>query len=95
MDAGVRRIVYVSTIKVNGEMTGTEPFRETNLPAPSDPYGISKWEAEQSLRRLAGGTGVETVIVRPPLVYGPGVRGNFLTLLNWVKREVRLTTAPC
>ena len=95
VDAGVRRIVYVSTIKVNGETTGTEPFRETDLPAPSDPYGISKWEAEQSLRRLAGGTGVETVIVRPPLVYGPGVRGNFLTLLNWVKRGVPLPLGDC
>lgn len=95
VNAGVRRIVYVSTIKVNGETTDTEPFRETDLPAPIDPYGISKWEAEQSLRRLTTGTGVETVAVRPPLVYGPGVKGNFLTLLHWAKRGVPLPLGDC
>lgn len=95
VNAGVRRIVYVSTIKVNGEATGVTPFRETDTPAPSDPYGISKWEAEQRLQQIAADTGLEMVIVRPPLVYGPGVKGNFLTLLHWVERGVPLPLGGC
>ena len=95
VDAGVRRIVYVSTIKVNGEATGAKPFRETDVPAPSDPYGISKWEAEQCLQRLVAGTGLEAVIVRPPLVYGPGAKGNFLSLLRWVERGIPLPLGDC
>jgi nucleoside-diphosphate-sugar epimerase len=88
--AGVRRFVYVSTIKVNGEQTERVPFTETDLPNPQDPYGISKWEAERMLQRVAQETGLEVVIVRPPLVYGPQVRGNFLRLLNLVKRGMPL-----
>ena len=80
--AGVRRLVYVSTIKVNGEITTDRPFRETDKPSPVDPYGVSKWEAEQALHRIAAESSLEIVIVRPPLIYGPGVKGNFLSLFE-------------
>ncbi|UCV06649.1 NAD-dependent epimerase/dehydratase family protein [Dechloromonas denitrificans] len=85
--AGVRRFVYMSTIKVNGEETlpGCS-FRPDDPPAPKDPYAISKWEAEQGLRAIAEKAGLEVVIVRPPLVYGPGAKGNFASLIEWVKR---------
>ena len=73
---GVRRFVYVSSIGVNGNRTTGSPFSESDAPSPHDPYAISKWEAEQALRRIAEDTGLETVVVRPPLVYGPGVKGN-------------------
>ena len=83
--AGVKRFVFISTIKVNGE--GREaPYRESDVPAPEDAYAISKWEAEQGLQRIASETGLEVVILRPPLVYGPGVKANFLRLLQTVKR---------
>ncbi len=80
--AGVRRLVFASTIKVNGEKTGAEPFRATDAAAPRDPYAISKWEAEQALFQVAGESAMEAVVLRPPLVYGPGVKGNFLSLLR-------------
>lgn len=81
--AGVRRLVFISSIKVNGEATvaGT-PFNCSDVPAPGDPYAISKLEAEQGLMKLAGETGLEVVIIRPPLVYGPGVKGNFASLIK-------------
>ena len=87
IEAGVRRFVYMSTIKVNGEATlpGCS-FRPDDPLAPKDPYAISKWEAEQGLRAIAEKAGLEVVIVRPPLVYGPGVKGNFASLIEWVKR---------
>ena len=88
--AGVRRFVYVSSVKVNGEETGQVPFTPFDSPAPCDSYGLSKWEAEQSLCELAKKSGLELVIVRPPLVYGPGVRANFLRLLTLVKWRVPL-----
>lgn len=91
--AGVRRLVFVSTVKVNGEATVGAPFRESDPPRPQDPYAISKWEAEQALWRIAAETGLEVVVVRPPLVYGAGVGGNFLRLLRWVKRGVPLPLA--
>lgn len=91
--AGVRRFVYMSTIKVNGEATEGEPFREDDPPCPSDAYSISKWEAEQGLRRIASETGMEIVIIRPPLVYGPGVGGNFLTILKCIDRGIPLPLA--
>lgn len=91
--AGVRRLVYVSSIKVNGEATVAEPFRERDVPNPTDPYAISKWEAEQALGRIAAETGLEIVIVRPPLVYGPGVSGNFRALLEWIDRGIPLPLA--
>jgi UDP-glucose 4-epimerase len=82
---GVRRFVYVSSVKVNGERTLGRPFRADDVPAPEDPYGRSKLAAEQALRDWSARTGVELVIVRPPLVYGPGVRANFLRLMQLVK----------
>lgn len=78
--ACVRRLVYVSSIKVNGESTKAYPFRESDNPDPHDPYAVSKWQAEQELRRISDETGMEVVILRPPLVYGPGVKGNFISL---------------
>ncbi len=78
--AGVRRLVYLSSIKVNGEETGAEPFSEETPPNPKDPYGVSKWEAEQSL--AAQKSALETVVLRPPLVYGEGAKGNMGTLFK-------------
>ncbi len=83
--AGVKRFVFISTIKVNGEGSDA-PYRETDAPAPEDAYAISKWEAEQGLQRIAQETGLEVVILRPPLVYGPGVRANFQRLIHTVAR---------
>lgn len=87
--AGVRRFVFISSVKVNGEGRD-EPYRETDAAAPEDAYGISKWEAEQGLQTIAIETGLEIVILRPPLVYGPGVKANFARLLKVVKRGVPL-----
>jgi nucleoside-diphosphate-sugar epimerase len=89
---GVRRFVYLSSVKVNGEQTRV-PFTEQDSPRPQDPYGVSKWEAEQAIVRVSAQTGMETVVVRPPLVYGPGVRGNFLQLLNLLRRGIPLPLA--
>jgi len=89
--SGVKRLVYVSSIKVNGEeTTGTARFFEEDKPSPQDAYGISKWEAEQALFRVATETGLEVVIVRPPLVYGAGVKGNFSQMLRVVKWGIPL-----
>lgn len=89
--AGVRRFVFLSSIKVNGEQTGQgQPFRATDMPAPQDPYGISKLEAEQGLHELSAATRMEVVIIRPPLVYGPGVKANFLAMMRWLQRGVPL-----
>lgn len=90
--AGVRRFVFVSSIKANGEETPV-PYGAGSLPNPVDPYGISKWEAEQGLRGIAAETGMELVVVRPALVYGPGVKGNFLNLLKAVQRGIPLPLA--
>ncbi|HCA27249.1 MAG TPA: hypothetical protein DEP05_06350 [Betaproteobacteria bacterium] len=81
---GVRRLIYLSSVKVNGEYTGRAPFRESDTPVPKDAYGLSKYEAEQVLWQIAAETGLEVTILRPPLVYGPGVKANFLRLLQWV-----------
>lgn len=89
--AGVRRFIFISSIKVNGE--GTEPgkpYTADDIPAPSDPYGISKLEAEQGLLRLAAETGMEVTIIRPVLVYGPGVKANFLSMMKWLRKRVPL-----
>src|SRR5690606_3047165 len=81
--AGVKRFVYISSIKVNGESTTSmAAFTETDSAKPEDPYGVSKHEAEEDLRLLAQVTGLEVVIIRPPLVYGPGVKANFLSLVK-------------
>ncbi len=92
--AGVRRFVFVSSIKVNGESTLPDaPFGPIPADPPLDPYGRSKWEAEQGLRLLAAETGIEVVIVRPPLVYGSGVKANFASLMRAVQRGVPLPLA--
>jgi nucleoside-diphosphate-sugar epimerase len=91
---GVQRLVFVSTIKVNGEATqGSEQFTEADIPAPRDPYGISKWEAEQALHRIAAETGLEIVIVRSPLVYGAKVKGNFALMLKTLRANLPLPLA--
>ncbi|MGP5469752.1 UDP-glucose 4-epimerase family protein [Pseudomonas helleri] len=85
--AGVKRFIFISSVKVNGELTTLgKPFTADDEPAPSDPYGISKMEAEQQLRLLGQRTGLEIVIIRPVLVYGPGVRANFRSLMSWVNK---------
>jgi len=106
-NAGVKRFVYISSVKVNGERTGNkssgqwsgvrgqggelkEVFSEWDVPEPQDPYAVSKWEAEQGLMAIAKETGLEVVIIRPPLVYGPGVKANFLRLIKLVKRGIPL-----
>jgi len=92
--AGVKRFVYVCSIKVNGEETASrEVYREADIPSPQDPYGVSKWEAEQALKQLAIETGLEVVIVRPPLVYGSGVKGNFVQMLSVLSKGIPLPLA--
>lgn len=88
--AGVKRFVFVSTIKVNGEFTQGRPFVETDVPAPTDWYARTKLEAEEALRELAEAAGMEWVVVRPPLVFGDGVRGNFESLIRAVRRHFPL-----
>ena len=92
--AGVKRFVFLSSIKVNGEASlPGQPFRAAQTPHPLDPYGISKWEAEQALLQLGRDSGMEIVIIRPPLVYGPGVKANFLQLMRWVEKGIPLPLA--
>lgn len=88
--SGVKRLLYVSSIKVNGESTTDRPFRAGDTPHPQDPYGISKWEAEQALQRVATETTLEIVILRPPLIYGAGVKANFLRLIKLTARGLPL-----
>jgi len=90
--AGVKRLVFVSSIKVNGE-EATVPYTPDSNPHPSDPYGVSKWEAEQALRKIEAETGLEVVVVRPTLVYGPGVKANFLNMMKIVERRIPLPFA--
>lgn len=84
--AGVKRLVFLSSVKVNGESTAEHPFRESDTPRPQDAYGVSKLEAETTLLEIGQASGLEIVIVRPPLVYGPGVKGNFLRLLGIARK---------
>lgn len=89
--AGVRRFIFLSSIKVNGERTSQGlPFTADDAPAPVDPYGVSKLEAEQGLFAIGRDTAMEIVVVRPVLVYGPGVKGNFLSMMRWLHRGVPL-----
>jgi nucleoside-diphosphate-sugar epimerase len=89
--AGVHRFVFVSSIKVNGEATQPgHPFSADDVPSPLDPYGVSKLEAELGLREIEAQTGMEVVIVRPPLVHGPGVKANFASMMRWVARGMPL-----
>ncbi len=83
--AGVQRFIFASSIKVNGERTADKPVSEQDEPHPEDAYGVSKWEAEQALRAAADSS-METVVLRLPLLYGPGVKGNFLSLLRAIDR---------
>jgi nucleoside-diphosphate-sugar epimerase len=90
-ESGIRRFVFLSSIKVNGESTsGREPFRPDESSSLEDPYAISKLEAEQGLLQLARETGMEVVIIRPPLVYGPGVKGNFASMIKLVEKGLPL-----
>lgn len=92
--AGVKRFVFLSSIKVNGEATlPGKPFTATDPESPQDLYGVSKMEAESQLRKLAKETSLEVVIIRPPLVYGPGVKANFLTMMRWLNRGIPLPLA--
>ncbi len=89
--AGVKRFIYLSSIKVNGEETSSgQSYSEDSTPAPIDPYGISKWEAELGLEKVCAQTGMEFVIIRPPLVYGPGVKANFQRLMRLVAKGMPL-----
>lgn len=91
VEAGVQRFVFISSIKVNGEGTQTgSPYSADDQPVPADPYGISKMEAEQALRALSAETAMEVVIIRPVLVYGPGVKANFLSMMRWLDKGVPL-----
>lgn len=89
--AGVRRFVFLSTAKVHGESSKPgHPFSPDDMPAPEDAYALSKLEAELAIREVCLKTDMELVVIRPPLVYGPGVRGNFGTMVRWIKRGVPL-----
>lgn len=89
--AGVKRFIFISSIKVNGESTLlNHPFTEEDIPKPVDPYGISKLEAENGLFQMAKETGMEVVCIRPPLVYGPGVKANFLSMMWWLHKGIPL-----
>lgn len=91
-NAGVKRLVFISSIKVNGEETEI-PYTPDTPASPADPYGISKWEAEQALRGIAAETGLEVVIIRPTLVYGPGVKANFLNMMKIIAKGIPLPLA--
>jgi nucleoside-diphosphate-sugar epimerase len=91
---GVRRFVYLSSVKVHGEISlADRPFQACDPPAPLDPYGISKYHAEEMLRKTAAETGMEVVIIRPPMVYGPGVKANFESMMLWLVRSLPLPLA--
>jgi len=88
---GVRRFIFISSIKVNGESTlPNQAFSADDLPNPSDAYAISKYEAEQKLKHLSATSAMEIVIIRPPLVYGPGVKGNFQRMIRWLQKGIPL-----
>jgi nucleoside-diphosphate-sugar epimerase len=90
VQAGIRRFGYLSSVKVNGEGTTDNAYSACDEPRPVDPYGRSKWLAEKHVMEIGARTGMETVIVRSPLVYGPGVRANFFRMLRWVDKEFPL-----
>lgn len=90
-DAGVKRFIFISSIKVNGESTELGlPFKPDRKFIPTDPYGLSKYKAEVGLRKIASETGMEVVIIRPPLVYGPDVKANFSAMMKWVEKGIPL-----
>jgi nucleoside-diphosphate-sugar epimerase len=88
--AGVRRFIFISSIKVNGAETHLKPFTADDVAAPSSPYALSKYEAESALRLLSKEAGLELVVIRPPLVYGPGAKGNFEAMIRWIERGIPL-----
>ena len=88
-NAGVKRFIFISSIKVNGEGRAAA-YTEDDEEAPEDSYGVSKWEAEQELHKISDTTGIEVVILRPPLVYGPGVKANFMRLFKIVEHGIPL-----
>lgn len=91
IESGVKRFVFISSIKVCGEVThSSHPFKASDVPCPTDPYSCSKFEAEQALLKLAKVSKMDVVIIRPPLVYGPNVKGNFASMLRWVKAGIPL-----
>ena len=90
-DVGVKRFIYLSSVKVNGELTSPgKPFSENDFTHLDDPYAISKYEAEIGLLDIAAKSDMEVVIIRPPLVYGPNVKGNFASMISWVKKGIPL-----
>jgi len=89
-ELGVRKFIFISSIKVNGEHTDTVPFKASDDPRPSDPYGVSKYEAELALLELSRNTKMEVIIIRSPLVYGPGVKANFNSLIRLVVKGIPL-----
>lgn len=91
--AGVARFLFLSSVKAGGERTNGAPLRETDAPRPEDLYGATKLEAEDRLLEFGARTGMEVIVLRPPLVYGPGVKANFLRLMQWVRRGVPLPFA--
>ncbi|WP_305464037.1 NAD-dependent epimerase/dehydratase family protein [Photobacterium leiognathi] len=91
IQAGVKRFIFISSIKVNGESTtGRKPFSSSDIPSPEDAYGQSKCKAEKALLELAKTSNMEIVIVRPPLVYGPNVKANFASLMNLASKPILL-----
>ena len=89
--AGVRRFIFLSSVKVNGESTQHDQlFSAADVCDPDDPYAVSKYEAEQGLKDISKQTGMEIVIIRPPLVYGPGVKGNFFSMMRWLHKGIPL-----
>jgi nucleoside-diphosphate-sugar epimerase len=88
-NAGVKRFIFISSIKVNGEESDF-PYSEMSVPKPIDTYAISKWDAEQGLNKMAKDGGMEIVIIRPPLIYGPGVKANFASMINWTRTGLPL-----
>ncbi len=88
--SGVKRFIYLSSVKVNGERTKDVAFSEIESPRPEDDYGKTKWEAEKALNKIAKDTGMEVVMIRPPLVYGLGVKANFKSLIQLVQRNIPL-----
>lgn len=90
-EMGIKRFIFLSSIKVNGEETlQNQPYKADDPVNPQDPYAVSKYEAECGLFEISRQTGMEVVIIRPPLVYGPGVKGNFLKMINWIKKGIPL-----
>ena len=90
LQSGVKRFIYLSSIKVNGEQTTNEPFKSSDLVNTDDPYGLSKYEAEQELLKLSKETGLEVVIIRPVLIYGPNVKANFKSMVGLANKKIPL-----